>query len=125
MGYADASLKLAWLISSFVAQFYKNKHGSISTQDILIYPMEGREVAQFTSHRYLLVLEGVSNMVDHEALRVFFPDKGNNSCLHRGEHSLSQLSPILIINYCSSLLTHPRLVVRASVPAGVEHVNPK
>jgi hypothetical protein len=52
-----------------MTQFYTNKHGSTSTQDLLIYPAEVmvvHQAAQFTSHMYLLVLEGVFNMVDKE-----------------------------------------------------------
>ncbi|TVU24997.1 hypothetical protein EJB05_27471, partial [Eragrostis curvula] len=92
-------------IRSLLAQFcktYRSQNGSsvsndvpepmevtVTKEDVLIKFMK-----QLSNHKYLVVLENVSTIVDWETVRVYLPDKSNGSCIvvHTQEIEIARLS---------------------------------
>jgi hypothetical protein len=79
-------------IRSLLAQFYKNySPQNENTVDVLKAATEVMEVTDgvlieefqrlVSNHKYLVVLEDVSSMVDWEAVRIYLPDTNNGSCI--------------------------------------------
>ncbi|KAI4969161.1 hypothetical protein ZWY2020_000075 [Hordeum vulgare] len=101
LGEAEASFNPAELVKSLTADFYATSHGLHSSQreiqyqepqgeevvvasDVLL-SMKGDHIQEFlkqiNNKRYLIVLEDLSSMAEWRAIRTFFPNKKNGSCI--------------------------------------------